>query len=241
MNYIMTSMEREYGLKVVYNRKKQMTIYGPCLAVLELAVQTLIHKYILTTPPGNGILSLLRGKNAVWRFLGTYAKKVVHLFRKELDRIRRIRTVTVQMHPSRVSPNVVEALCSVREIEIVKSEVEKLVGLIHNLFVRELSVPDNAEQVRKVKELMQEHNFTDDVLCVVDNKSQTNGSKMVRVYGRNELVVWQVVSNLKDGKRRAIKDMDTPLDCVSSTSPLLTPSQIHTSQSNALVFVVLFK
>lgn len=209
MDYIILSLEREYGLKVRYARKKGMTLYGPNLAILELAVQTLILRYVIRTPPESGILSFLRGKNAVWRFLGTYAKRIVSLFPKELDKIQRTRTVSMQVHPSKISPNILEILCSIRHVETVKTEVEKLVGLVHNLYVKELSLPEDHDQIAKVKELMQEHNETEEVLCLLNPSGRS-----VSVYGRNELVVYQVVSNLREGQRRAAKDQDTPSDCV---------------------------
>jgi len=197
---IAADVERELDLKVVYERKKHMTIYGPHLDILDLAVQTLIHRYVLKTPPKHGVLGQLQGKNAVWKFVGNYAKKLTHLFAKELHRLSRIKTVAIKIHPSRVAPVSLEVLCSVRVIEIVKAEIEKIVGQLHNLCEHEMDIPDDEDQMARVKAAVLGYSKSPEVLVVMDEQS-----RKVTLWGRNELPVAQVLEDLKLERKLATR------------------------------------
>ncbi|WAR21796.1 hypothetical protein MAR_015770 [Mya arenaria] len=178
---ISADIEREFGLK--------------------LAVQTLIHRYVLRTPPKHGVLGQLQGKNAVWKFNGNYAKKVAHLFAKELKRISRIQTVNIKATPSRLAPVCLSVLCSVRVIEIVKAEIEKVVGQLHNLFEMHLDVPDDAEQVSRVKTTVLWYADSADVLIVYDERS-----RRVTAWGRNELPVRHAIGDLQHERKLAVRE-----------------------------------
>lgn len=138
-----------------------------------------------------------------------YAKKAAHMFTPELEGIKKIRTVSIKILPTKVCPTSVEILCSVRVIEIVKTEVENLVGMIHKLYEKEFSVQNDKNQLSRLKDLIQEQNSANEVFCWYDE-----GRHKVFVYGRNQLVVRQVASSLQDGCLRAVRNGDVPLDCV---------------------------
>ncbi|KAH3789464.1 hypothetical protein DPMN_167645 [Dreissena polymorpha] len=205
IGFIISTIEREYGLKVAYERKKHMTLFGPHSDILELAVQTLIHKYVIKSPPEHGVISGLQGKNAVWKFIGNYAKKITHLFSSELQKLSKVKTVTVKATPSRIMPLNLEILCSIRVIEMVKSEVEKIVGQIHNLFLKEVLIPNDDAQIAKVKSIVQEYSPSTEVVLLFDEKH-----KKVMVFGRDEIKVWQAVSELQYERQQvAREDMST--------------------------------
>lgn len=211
INCVLTKIQKEFGLKLDYVRKKHLTIYGPHLDILELAVQTLVYCYVIKSAPENGVLGQLQGHNAVWKFLGNYAKKVVHLFAKELRRLQRIHTVTVKVTPCKVNPSCLEILCSVRVVEIVKSQVEKMVGQVHNLFEKELQIPEDKQEINRVKQTIIEKNELGEVLCLFDEKT----SKFT-VVGRNELLVWQVIAELQQWHRLHLKEEMMPEQFVSN-------------------------
>lgn len=216
IGYILTDIEKEFGLKVDYARKKHLTIYGPHLDILELAVQTLIHRYVIKSPPENGVLGQLQGQNAVWRFIGTYAKKVVHLFAKDLRRLKRIRTVNVKATPSKVNPTCLEILCSVRVVEIVKSQVEKLVGLVHNLFEKEVLVAPDREETIRVKRLLIEKNKSKEVLCIFDGNT-----RKLCVVGKSEIPILQVINEFQLWHRKHVKEEMMPEEYVSNHIDIL--------------------
>ncbi|KAL4231379.1 hypothetical protein ACF0H5_008958 [Mactra antiquata] len=203
---VLSKLEKEFGLKVQYARKKHLIIYGPHLDILELAAQTLVHKYVIKSQPENGVIGQLQGKNAVWKFTGTYAKKVVHLFTKDMRRLQRIRTVTVKSTPCKANPTCVEVLCSIRVVEIVKANVEKIVGLVHNLFEKQWIVPEDDDEKQRVKEIINVKNESEDILCLYDDVTRA-----VTVYGRNEILVIQAIEQIqysrsKHGRQEMMPD-----------------------------------
>lgn len=205
ISYILAKVEKEFGLKVDYVRKKHLTIFGPHLDILELAAQTLIYRYVLRAPPENGVIGMLQGQNAVWKFLGSYAKKVIHLFAKDLRRLKRIRTVTVKATPCKVNPTCLEILCSVRVVEVLKSQVEKIVGLVHNLFEKEVQIPNEIHEIQRAKQIVLEKNDTGEVLCLFDDRT-----RKFSVSGRNEMLVFQVVVELQQWHRHHVKEEMMP-------------------------------
>ncbi|XP_053407798.1 uncharacterized protein LOC123547558 [Mercenaria mercenaria] len=205
ISYILGRIEKEFGLKVDYVRKKHLTIFGPHLDILELAAQTLIYRYVIKSSPENGVLGQLQGQNAVWRFLGTYAKKVVHLFAKDVRRLKRVRTVTIKATPCKVNPTCLEILCSARVVEIVKSQVEKLVGLVHNLFEQEIQIPDDIAEIHRAKHIILEKNESKEVLCVFDDNT-----RKLTVLGKSEILVLQVVAEFNQWHRKHLKEEMMP-------------------------------
>lgn len=214
---ILTKIEKEFGLKVQYARKKYLIIYGPHLDILELAAQTLVHLYVIKTHSENGVQGQLQGKNAVWKFNGTYAKKVVHLFAKDIRRLQRIRTVTIKATPCKVNPTCVEVLCSIRVVEIVKAEVEKIVGLIHNLYEKNWEVPDDEEEKLRVKGIIKIKNESDEILCIYDDVT-----RKVSVFGMDGILVLQAIGQIQNNRHRHIRDELLPDEYVSPISYTLT-------------------
>ena len=206
---IIFEFEKEYGLKIVYRRRKSLTIYGPNPDILELAAQTLVHRYILHGQQQNGVLGHLQGPNVVWKFLGGYAKKVSQLFKNELKRIRRIKTVTLKYFPSRVNPSCVEVLCSTRVVERVKAEVEKLVGLVHGLFEAQTTIPSS--KLAKMKMFIQERTESDDsIVFIFDEKKE-----VLSVYGTMEAYVKQVIEEINVRIQRKTMASSLPREYVS--------------------------
>lgn len=201
IDYILGKIEKEFGLKVDYIRHKHLKIFGPHLDVLDLAAQTLVHLYVIKKPPENGVFGLLQGKNAVWKFVGNYAKKVIHLFTAELKQLRRVKTVCIKAHPCKINPVSLEILCSVRVVEKVKSQVEKIVGEVHHLHEREIKISNDAQEISRVKHLITIRNDQGEVLCLYEETS-----RKLKILGRNEIFVNQMVTELREDHRRHPRD-----------------------------------
>ena len=137
---------------------------------------------------------MLQRQNAVWKFSGEYAKKINHLFKKELAYIERIKTVTVRAFPCQLNPTSVEILCSVKYAGHVKEAIEKLTNMLHNLFEHKVNIPDTEGDKQNVREFVrhsQEHDNT--VLCIFDEEAH-----ILTVFGRNYYIARQVAGEVKD-------------------------------------------
>ena len=137
---------------------------------------------------------MLQRQNVLWKFLGEYARKVNHLFKKELSSIKRMKTVTVRAFPSQMIPIYVEILCSVKAVDRLKPEIEKLVEMLNNLYEQKVTVPNKEKDTQKLREFVRhkhEHDAT--VLCILDESDNT-----LTVWGRNFYIVRQTASEALD-------------------------------------------
>ena len=154
---------------------------------------------------------MLQRQNAVWKFSGEYAKKINHLFKKELGYIERIKTVTVRAFPCQLNPTTVEILCSVKYAEHVKEAIEKLTSMLHNLFEHKVNIPDRETDKQNVREFArhsQEHDNT--VSCIFDEEAH-----MLTVSGRNFYIVRQVAGQVKDMVTTKPQSVPVPQKLVS--------------------------
>ena len=145
--------------------------------------------------------------------MGEYAKKVNHLFKRELSSIKRMKTVTVRAFPSQMIPTCVDILCSVKTVERVKPEVEKLVDMLHKLFEDKVMVPHKEKIVQKVREFVRhkhEHDLT--VLCLFDETDHT-----LTVSGRNFYIVRDIAAEGLEIITTAPQKVPVPDELVSKT------------------------
>lgn len=190
---IITATEKEFGLEIKYVRDKHFIIFGPNADFLELMAQTLVLRYVMKTPLEHGIIGILQRQNAVWKFLGEYAKKVNHLFKRELAFIDRIKTVTIRAFPCQINPTCVEILCSVKVVQQVKAGVEQLVDTLNKLFGHHVRIPDTDRDKQNARDFVRfrhEHDTT--VLCIFEEESRT-----LAIFGRNLYIVRQVANEVQ--------------------------------------------
>ena len=154
---------------------------------------------------------MLQRQNAVWKFTGEYAKKLYHLFKKELMYITRIKTVTLKAFPCQLNPTSVEILCSVKYVRHVQDAIEKLTNMLHNLFEHKVNIPDAEKQnVREFVRYLHEHDNT--VLCIFDEETRT-----LTVFGRNYYIVKQVAGEVKEMVTTKPQSVPVPHKLVSIT------------------------
>ena len=105
-----------------------------------------------------------------------------------------MKTVTVRAFPSQMIPIYVEILCSVKAVDRLKPEIEKLVEMLNNLYEQKVTVPNKEKDTQKLREFVRhkhEHDAT--VLCILDESDNT-----LTVWGRNFYIVRQTVSEALD-------------------------------------------
>lgn len=156
---------------------------------------------------------MLQRQNAVWKFTGEYAKKIKHLFKRELTHIERIKTVSIRAFPCQLNPTTVEVLCSVKFVEHVKVAIEKLTNMMHKLFEYKVTIPDTETDKQNVREFVrhsQEHDNT--VLCLFEEETH-----ILTVYGRNFYIVRQVAGEVEDMVAKIQQPVPVPSRLVSNS------------------------
>ena len=194
---LIDKIKTEFGFETDYKKGSHLILYYNDKQILNLASDTL-EFWTTSQSTLTDYVCIIENKKAVWKYHNDYARKVVHLFAEDLNKLENAK---VKMNKSlKKNVSMIEIICSYDDFKTVEPKIENINRGVENLHSTQIDAKhkDKAMTRKFVEACLDNEKF---VLCIYHEK----GSQL-EIFGKTEEYVEKTAKEFSKGSLKMTTD-----------------------------------